>query len=152
MKIRFAKSRDKKSVLFLLNELGQVINENIEYSFENTQAHVLGSDNYDKAMRKKDIKVFILEDSELIIGMASYFILVDFITGSKFAHIDDFVISKNYRGKGYGKSLMKGILDYSKKNDILTVKLTSSIQLRRAHLFYEKLGGKFTQKVIKFSL
>lgn len=150
--MRFARTSDKQQIVSLLNELGAVINKYVSFDPDNEMAHILGTKNYDKVMKNKNIRVFVLEDKKRIIAVASYFILIDFITASKFAHIDDFVVTNEERGKGYGTRLMKGILQYSKEHHINTVKLTSSIQLKKAHKFYENLGGKFVQKVIKFSL
>jgi GNAT superfamily N-acetyltransferase len=152
MTIRLAEAKDKTRVLSLLNQLGKVINELVCFDPDNERAHVLGRDNYDRVMKDDNTKLFVIEDKGKVVGVASFFILHDMITGKPFAHIDDFVIDEKKRNKGYGTRLMKGILEYGKTHDIHCIQLTSSLQLVEAHKFYENLGGKFARKVIKFTL
>ena len=152
MKIRLAKPKDKTRVLTLLNQLGKIINELVAFDPDNERAHILGRDNYDRVMKNDEVKLFVIEDKSKIMGVASFFILRDMITGRPFAHIDDFIIDEAERNKGYGTRLMHGILEYGKSHDIHAIQLTSSLQLVEAHKFYENLGGKFARKVIKFTL
>ncbi len=151
MNVRFAANNDKHAVLMLWNQLGKIINDQVSSDSKNEQAHIYGSDNYDYVMERNDVKIFVLEDKGILVGAASFFILHDMITGTPFAHIDDFVIDQAYRGMGYGTFLMKKILIYAKKKKISPIKVTSSLPLTEAHAFYEKLGGIFAQKVIKFT-
>jgi len=76
---------------------------------DNEKAHILGCDNYDRVMTSDDVKLFVIENGKKIVGVASFFILHDMITGKPFAHIDDFVIDESERNKGYGTRLMHGI-------------------------------------------
>jgi hypothetical protein len=99
MNIRLAKPEDKMRVLTLLNQLGKVINERVAFDPDNEKAHILGCDNYDRVMRGNDTKIFVIEDNGEIVGVASFFILHDMITGKPFAHIDDFVIDEPKRNK-----------------------------------------------------
>lgn len=152
MIIRLATVKDERQVLSLLNELGEVINELVSPGPNYLRAHELGKKNYQEAFKRNDRKVFVAENDGRIIGVATFFILTDFITGSTFAHIDDFVIQKSFRGKGIGGALLTYIKKYAKLHGIHTIKLTSSPQLIRAHKFYKKHGGVFAQRVIKFEL
>ena len=151
MNVRLATRSDKKRVLQLLTQLGILINQKLGCRDpKNEDASVYGSKNFDRVMNSDSIKIFVVEDNDNIVGAASFFILTDMICGEKFAHIDDFIIDEKERGKGYGKALMCGIITYAREHTINPVKLTSSLQFQEAHEFYEKIGGKFTQKVIKF--
>ena len=152
MNIRLANLKDQEKVLLLLNELGEVINEVVRFDPDNVSAHELGRENYKQAMSREDRRVFIVEHEGDVIGVATFFILTDFITGRAFAHIDDFVIKKKFRGKGIGAKLLTFIKEYAKNNHIRTVKLTSSPQLTRAYKFYKRHGGVFSQRVIKFEV
>lgn len=152
MIIRLATRRDREPVLRLLNQLGQVINQFVHFDPDNVRAHILGVKNYDDAMGRDDRKVFVVETKNKIIGVATFFILTDFITGSKFAHIDDFVVDIKHRGKGIGTKLLAFIKSYAASHDIHTIQLTSSLSLTKAHRFYEHRGGIFARKVIKFSV
>jgi GNAT superfamily N-acetyltransferase len=154
MNIRLATPLDKQRVLSLLNQLGKINNERVPYSYDSKyeKAEIFGSSNYDTVMKMDDIKIFVIEDNDIIIGVASFFIMTDMINGEKFAHIDDFIIDESHRRKGYGRKLMSGILKYAKVHEIGTVKLTSALELIEAHAFYEIIGGKFRQKGISFDV
>ncbi len=152
MNIRVANLKDKENVLLLLNELGEVINDIVRFDPDNVRAHELGRDNYKKAMERQDRRVFVVEEGNELIGVATFFILTDFITGKSFAHIDDFVVKKKYRGRGVGTKLLAFIKEYARNNHIHTIKLTSSTQLARAYKFYKRHGGIFSQRVIKFEV
>ena len=153
MKIRFATFRDKQAVLSLFTQLGIIINQKLGLKDpKNEHAEIYGAQNYDRVMHASTTKIFVIEDHHTILGAASFFILTDMISGERFAHIDDFIIETSQRKKGYGKALLTGILTYAKKHAIHTVKLTSSLPFTDAHKFYEKMGGTFTQKVIKFDI
>ena len=56
------------------------------------------------------------------------------------------------RGKGIGTALINAIKDYCKKKRIKVIKLTSGLELTRAHKFYMKNGGVFTEKLFRFNL
>lgn len=152
MKIRFATHNDCESVLLLLNELGKVINDSVFYEAENEQVDKRGKEIYDSVIKRRDIKIFVVEEGNQIIALASFYILPDLVGCRSFAHMDDFVVTHKLRGKGIGTELLLHIKKYCKKVGIKTLKLTSSTQLTRAHQFYEKNGGIFSQKVIKFDI
>ncbi len=152
MIIRLATHDDEDKVLHLLNQLGEVVNERVHYDPDNVRAHELGKQNYEEAMKRDDRKVFVAEDNGKIVGVATFFILTDFITGRSFAHVDDFVVDKERRRRGIGSKLLEFIKIYAKEHDIHTIELTSSLPLTDSHRFYESRGGVFARKVIKFTV
>ena len=152
MIVRIATIHDRDQVLRLLNQLGEVINACVHFDEDNVRAHELGIDNYIAAMKRDDRVVFVAEDGKRIIAVATFFILTNFITGKPFAHIDDFVVEKNVRGRGIGTALLEYIKKYAKDHNIQSIELTSSLPLVDAHRFYEKHGGVFKRKVISFDL
>jgi|GEM_PF-1299530 len=152
MRVRVAGPQDRDNVLLLLNQLGEVMNMYVSYDPDHVRAHILGKANYDEAMTRDDRVVFVVEHKKKTVGAATFFILRDFITGTLFAHLDDFIIDKKHRGCGYGTALLEYIKTYAKKHGICSIQLTSSLPLTQAHRFYEKRGGVFARKVIKFIL
>lgn len=150
MIIRLATEVDCDQALHLLNQLGEIVNELVSFDPDNVRAHEKGRINYLEAMKRKDRKVFVVEENNTLIGVATFFILHDFITGKPFAHLDDFVVDKSQRGKGVGTRLLEYIKTYAKDHGIHTIELTSSLPLTRAHKFYENRGGTYARKVIKF--
>lgn len=152
MIIRLATAKDRDQVLGLLNQLGEVINTLVHFDADNQRALELGRENYDRAIKRDDRRIFVAEDGAEILGLATFFILNDFITGRPFAHIDDFVVDKAHRKQGIGTAILNFIKVYAKDNGIHVVELTSSLPLVDAHAFYESRGGKFARKVIKFEI
>lgn len=152
MIVRLATATDRDQVLRLLNQLGEVINTLVHFDPDNVRALELGKENYDAAIRRDDRRIFVAEDDGKILGLATFFILNDFITGRTFAHVDDFVVDKLHRGQGIGTAILDFIKDYAKKHGIRVVELTSSLPLTQAHAFYEHRGGVFARKVIRFDI
>ncbi len=152
MIVRLATENDRDQVLGLLNQLGEVINELVHFDADNVRALELGKENYDTAITRDDRRIFVAEEEGRILGLATFFILNDFITGRPFAHIDDFVVDKMHRRQGIGTAILDFIKVYAKENEIGVVELTSSLPLTQAHAFYEHRGGKFARKVIKFEI
>lgn len=152
MMIRLATIHDRDKVLHLLNQLGEIVNERVHFDPDNVRAHELGRKNYEEAVSRADRRVFVVDDQGVIIGVATFFILTDFITGKQFAHIDDFVVDKKRRKSGIGSQLLEFIKTYARSMGIISIELTSSLPLTEAHEFYEKRGGVFARKVIKFAL
>lgn len=150
--IRLATLADRDQALHLLNQLGSVVNEVVKFDPDNVRAHELGFQNFEQALSRDDRKIFVVEQDSQLIGVATYFLFNDFITGRPFVHMDDFVIDSKCRGKGIGTQLLIYVKQYAKDHGVTTLQLTSSLPLIRAHKFYEKNGGFFARKVIKFEL
>lgn len=87
--------------------LGQLstVGENITYEeFENWFVEL-----------PKNHHIFILEIEKKIVGMGTLLIESKLIHRfGKVGHIEDIVISNEYRGKGYGKYLVKKIVEIAK--------------------------------------
>lgn len=152
MKTRVATQDDCERVLALLNQLGEIVNEKVSFDPDNVRAHELGRPVYQAAMNREDQMVFVIEDGGEIAGAATFLVFTDFISGKRYGHIDDFIIDKARRGRGLGTKFLKYILRYAKDMGLHTVELTSSLPLTDAHRFYEKRGGVYSRKVIKFVL
>ena len=153
MKIRFAKQKDKKDVLRLLDELIACANkyyreEKRKYKAENEVRGTI----YNEAIKRGDIKIFVVEENGKLIGMAELFIVPILRRGYHQGVVETFVITETLRGRGIGSKLFQTIKDYCKRNNIKVIKLTSSIELTDSHRFYEKHGGKFTEKLFRFDL
>jgi GNAT superfamily N-acetyltransferase len=139
MNIRFATPTDKTPILELLSQLGKTLNKNFGFDPKNENAIIYGSENYDNVISRDDIKIFLIEDKNIILGLSSFFIYHDMITGEKYAHIDDFIVSKDKRNSGLGTMLMQGIVEYAKHNDFTAIKLISFPEVEE---FYKKCGAK----------
>lgn len=153
MKIRFATIQDQDSVLGLLDQLLQEIQrESGGIVPAKTTGQAERQRIYQELLNKKDVRIFLAEEGSVILGMADIFILPIMRRGYSQAHVEDLVVSEEARGKGVGTALMDAIKKYCRENDIKVIKLTSGTELIRAHNFYEKNGGKTSEKMFRFDL
>ncbi len=152
MNIRLATKDDKASVLKLLDELGKEVNKLRGYDPHNTEAQKVGGPIFDSIISRKDILIFLAEENEKLIGLATFYLIPNIRHGWHRGHIEDFVIARHLRGKGIGTQLLSTIKKYCTDHNIKVIKLDSGLELEKAHRFYEKNGGKFTEKMFRFDI
>jgi glucosamine-phosphate N-acetyltransferase len=70
----------------------------------------------DKLLKIKNRKIYIMIKDELVIGTGSIFLLKKYHC-KNISQIEDLVIDKHHRGKGYGKNLLEFLINESKKYD-----------------------------------
>jgi GNAT superfamily N-acetyltransferase len=145
MNVRFATFNDKNQILKLFDEFGILIKAKEIPS-------KVGGPIYDEIVSRNDTKIFIIEDNNRIVGLATFYLLPNIRHGWKRGHIEDFFVTKTARGKGVGTFLLKSIKDYCRKNNIKVIKLHSGNDLVEAHHFYEKSGGKSTERFFRFDI
>ncbi|MBI2045932.1 MAG: GNAT family N-acetyltransferase [Parcubacteria group bacterium] len=75
-----------------------------------------------------------------IFGMASLHIIPT-LFGLK-GIIENVVIDKEYRGQGFGKRLVAGLIDAAKKKGVQKIELTSHPDRERANIIYRSFGFK----------
>lgn len=152
MNVRFAKKEDKVQVLRLLDELGEEINKKMGFSPYNAAAQKIGSPIFDEIISRKDTLIFVAEENKKLVGLITFYLLPNMRHGWHRGHVEDFVVSEAARGKGIGTQLFDMVKQYCKKNNIKVIKLDSGVDLTGAHKFYEKNGGKFTEKMFRFDI
>ena len=80
--------------------------------------------------------IFVIEVNNTIIAAATLIMEQKFIHKlSKYGHIEDVIVNNEHRGKGYGKKIIKHIVEYCKKNNFYKITLTCKEELVT---FYEK--------------
>jgi len=91
---------------------------------------------------KNNKKIFIFEMNNNIIGTGSLIfeskISHDF---KNVAHLEDIIVDKNFRGKGYGKYIINYLINYAKNNNCYKVILNTDENNLK---FYKKCGLKKT--------
>lgn len=152
MNIRFATKKDKEKVLALLDELGEEVNKKMGYSPHNAEAQKVGGPIFDEIVSRKDTLIFVAEKDSKLLGLVTFYLLPNMRHGWRRGHIEDAVVSESARGQGVGSQLFDTVKKYCRKNNIKVIKLDSGIDLVEAHKFYEKNGGKFTEKMFRFDL
>jgi len=152
MNICIATKEDKDQILKLLDELGEEVNKKMGHSPHNAEAQKVGGPIFDEIISRKDTLIFITEENGKIIGLVTLYLLPNMRHGWHRGHIEDFVVGKTARGKGIGTQLFNFVKQYCQENNIKVIKLDSGVDLTDAHRFYEKNGGKFTEKMFRFDI
>lgn len=152
MNVRFAKKEDKVQVLRLLDELGEEVCRRMGYSPHNIEAQKVGGPIFDEIISRKDTLIFVAEEDKKLIGLVTLYLLPNMRHGWHRGHVEDFVVSETNRGKGIGTQLFDTVKKYCRENNIKVIKLDSGVDLTGAHRFYEKIGGKFTEKMFRFDI
>jgi len=145
MNVRFATQIDKAHILNLFDEFGLMINATDIPS-------KVGGAIFDEIISRNDTKIFVIEENGQILGMSTFYLLPSIRHGWNRGHIEDFFITDTKRNQGLGAFLLKSIKDYCRKNNIKVIKLHSGNELINAHHFYEKNGGKTTERFFRFDI
>ena len=91
---------------------------------------------------------FIIEEREKIIGTAKLIIEQKFHNNfCKMGHIEDVVVLKEYRSKGYGTLLLNKLIEIGKKKECYKIVLNCN---QKNTEYYKKLG--FIEKGLEMSL
>ena len=97
--------------------------------------------------------VLVVEENRVVIGVAFCIIhennpegpVKDALT----AVLDTIVIDASYRGKGYGRQLLRAAETWAKKNGCSRIKLNVAVENTQGIDFYHRCG--YTQSDIRFS-
>ena len=112
--------------------------------FANISDDVLKEDLINNLNRLSTIVIF---DGDTIVGYLSYLIKENH---SKKLHVDQLIISENYRGKGLGKKLMDEVKNIALKNNCDRIELDCWMFNKSAIAMYEHIG--FDRQIIMFEL
>ena len=100
MEIRFAQKTDVKTILEFIKELA---------SYENLLDEVVATEELltKWIFEKKKAEVLLLEVENKPVGFALFFHNFSTFLGRAGIYLEDLFVKKEYRGKGYGKALLK---------------------------------------------
>jgi len=145
MEICIAIRDDKVHVLQLLDEFSMFLKSK-------DQPSQIGGDIFDEIVSRDDTKIFIAKEGDQIVGLATFYLLPNIRHGWKRGHIEDFFVTQAKHRSGVGTQLLSYIKDYCRQNNIKVIKLDSGNELTTAHSFYEKNGGKTTERFFRFDI
>ena len=93
------------------------------------------------AINDENTHVFVIREEGHIIGTATLCVMhtLEF----KLAHVESVVVLAEYRGRSFGRELMKCIIDEAKRLDVKFLQLTSNPKRVSANNLYKMMG--FTQ-------
>jgi GNAT superfamily N-acetyltransferase len=152
MTIRFATKEDGLKVLAVLDELFA-----LGYTLRKEEVKIPPNTNerlvmFEKLLDGDDTSVFVAEEKGKIVGVVDLYLFPNMGRGEVRAKIEHFVVTENMRGKGVGTKLFTAVKKYCQEKGVKVLKLTSGVELKEAHRFYEKNGGRFTEKMFRFEL
>jgi GNAT superfamily N-acetyltransferase len=145
MNIRLATAQDKEQVLALLDEFSSLMRAKEIPS-------QIGGAIFDEIVSRKDTKIFVADEQGQLQGLATLYLLPNIRHGWHRGHIEDFFVTPTLRKKGVGTQIFTFMKDYCLKNHVKVIKLDSGNELTDAHAFYEKNGGKTTERFFRFDI
>lgn len=72
--------------------------------------------------------------------------------GGKRATVESVRVDEKYRGQGYGKELMHWAINRAREENCAAIQLTTNVERKDAHRFYENLGFKGSHLGMKLYL
>lgn len=113
--------------------------DDLDYDIVNNL--ILNSFGYEKKrISNTNVLEFVCEVDSNIVGYFNMTKNVDIVKDIKINHIDYVCVDSNYQGLGIGKKMMEYAIDYSIKDGVNRLELTSSSKRVIAHKLYLSLG------------
>lgn len=146
MEVRLATKNDKSQILKLFDEFNRLIKPGSQLPLKES------SSIFDEIIERDDTNIFIVIEDQEILGFATFYLLPNIRHGWKRGHIEDFFVTHAKHRRGVGTFLLSSIKEYCRKNNIRVIKLDSGNELTKAHSFYEKNGGRTTERFFRFDI
>ena len=130
----------KEPKLIELTELKPGCLENINnlLSQLSDSVHTISEEELNTLLSSSQSHLYVLESDGQFIGMTTL-CLYQCPTGWK-AWIEDVVVDRNYRGKGYGKMMIEKVIEQCRNRGNVTLMLTSRPSRVVANQLYRSLG------------
>ena len=93
-----------------------------------------------ESINNKEAFLYFLEDNKKILGYTDFNIWKK--SNIPTSYINDLIIKKEFRRKGYGKKLTQWFISFSKKKGVKRIGLGTRIENKKALRLYKKLGFK----------
>ena len=138
MKIRKAKKDEYKKYIKLRRESMKYLSKISKVKLTLSDKKI--KEEFLTPITNKRNLIYFLENEEGIVGYLN--ILLINRNGKKTSYLNDIIISKKFRGKGYGKTAMKWFIDFSKKRGVDRIGMGTRYENVGAQKFYKSLGFK----------
>lgn len=103
--------------------------------------------------RDPDNVVYVAERGGVIAGTFQLTVIQHLRRiGLKVAEVESVVVDEALRGEGIGEAMMRFAADEARRRGCGHVQLTSNVNRRDAHGFYERLGFKRTHVGLRYQL
>ena len=85
-------------------------------------------------------RIFVLRHNGTIFGMINLLFTISTAEGGFVILLEDVIMHRDYRGKGYGTKLLQHVIDYAKKKDFLRITLLTDRMDERSQQFFASHG------------
>lgn len=94
-------------------------------------------------------RLFVLRVDGQVAGMANALITVSTALGTPVVLLEDVIVDKTYRGRGFGRRLVEQVCDWAKAQGMGRVTLLADEHNAPALAFYAKLGFEKSAMVVR---
>ena len=145
LKIRFAEEKDNQQIYNFIKQLSKYEKTSNEY-------HVTEENLYDTLFIKRQAEVLIAEEDGYPVGQAIFFTNFSTAFGKAGIYLEDLFVLPKYRGKGYGKELLKHLALITIERNCPRVEWLCLDWNKSAQDFYQGLGAVCHPKWLIFRL
>jgi len=85
-------------------------------------------------------RIFVLRNESYIIGMINLLITISTAEGGFVLLLEDLVVDKEHRGRGYGRALLNYACNYAREKGFLRITLLADKPNKAAMEFYRRHG------------
>jgi ribosomal protein S18 acetylase RimI-like enzyme len=85
-------------------------------------------------------RIFVVRENDLIVGMINLLFTISTAEGGFVILLEDVVVHRDYRGRGYGEKLLTHAVAYSKKKDFLRITLLTDRMNEDGQRFFKSHG------------
>jgi ribosomal protein S18 acetylase RimI-like enzyme len=134
IKIDSASEQDLEGISALIEELNQ------ETGGENQLDQEMIKYNLQELFKNGDSYFYLARQKNTIVGFVNFSIRKTILHPSASALIDELIVSKNYRGKGIGESLVKKVIRHCQDLGCCELEVSTFKFNASARKFYRKCG------------
>ena len=96
-------------------------------------------------------RIFVLRQNGTILGMINLLFTISTAEGGFVILLEDVIVHREFRGRGFGEKLLQHAIDYAKKKDFLRITLLTD-RLNEDGLRFFKSHGFFESAMIPMRL
>ena len=92
-------------------------------------------------------RIFVIRTDHSIIGMVNVLFTISTASGGFVILMEDVIVHPAHRGQGYGSKLMKYVVDYARKKDLLRITLLTDKISDESQRFFQNHGFQFSHMI-----
>src|SRR5215210_3109409 len=85
-------------------------------------------------------RIFVLRQNGVIFGMINLLFTISTAEGGFVILLEDVIVHRDFRGRGFGEKLLRHTIDYAKKKDFLRITLLTDRLNEEGQRFFRERG------------